>query len=101
MRQYQMVEHLCRHCGFGRVLLSIGTKQTPDGVVPDNRYRCSCCGKEEAKLKDICFCGHKYPSGASSRVRCVRNTEITEERPFEVVLVQEELGCRDAIMEEQ
>lgn len=117
MRIYQLVDHMCRHCGVGRVLSFVEsdaglvstqsikpkrdeTTQDIFGMVNDqpvkisarlpiSGYRCSNCGHETPKLKDLCFCGHHYPSGASSRVRCVPNPEKTPEFPHEVVLMQE------------
>jgi hypothetical protein len=106
---------MCRHCGVGRILSFVESdaglvtpakprptkesstldfigfsndkpKQEP---LPVTGYRCSNCGHETGKLKELCFCGHHYPSGASSRVRCVPNPEKTPEFPHEVVLMQE------------
>ena len=121
MRIYQLVDHICRHCGVGRILSFVESdaglvvpakpKQVSDATTDfvgysqpqtDRQsitgYRCSNCGEETVKLKDLCFCGHRYPSGASSRVRCVSNPERTPEFPHEVVLMQE-VSNRDAILE--
>lgn len=123
MRIYQLADHMCRHCGVGRVLSFVESdaglvvpakpkpakeSPTPDifghvqpevrAPLPVSGYRCSNCGHESVKLKDLCFCGHRYPSGASSRVRCVPNPEKTPEFPHEVVLMQE-VSDRDAILE--
>lgn len=119
MRIYQLVDHMCRHCGVGRILsyvendagLVVPAKPKNESATADfigyghaqtkqeiTGYRCSNCGHETAKLKDLCFCGHRYPSGASSRVRCVVNPQKTPEFPHEVVLMQETTD-RDAILE--
>jgi hypothetical protein len=81
---FAITDHLCRKCGIGRVLYRRGESGEPDIC------RCSNCGVETDKIAKLCFCGHVYPSGIGSRVKCVRNQNKTPAYPHEVVLARDD-----------
>lgn len=77
---WMVTDHLCRHCGVGRVL----TRKNEYGQWI---AKCSSCGTCRNTVKEICFCGSTYKkTEAPVGLRCVRNPEVTPENPHEVVV---------------
>ncbi|MEI6737788.1 MAG: hypothetical protein WCL29_04835 [Pseudomonadota bacterium] len=79
MNYWLVADHLCRHCGIGRVLVS--AEPAAQSIA-----KCSSCGKTGATVKSLCFCGHTYTkTGDGSGMRCVRNID-RKATPHEIVV---------------
>lgn len=75
--------HLCRHCGCGR-LLKVADDE--GGTV----IWCPSCELSADDHLKMCFCGHTFPSGARSLIKCIKNPELSPQSPHSVVVMVDE-----------
>lgn len=75
-------DHLCRHCGIGRI-------EKIESAHGDVAFWCPNCEVTVANgsVKDLCFCGHKFPSGKRSGLKCVRNPARTPDNPHAILVI--------------
>ena len=69
---YRLTDHLCRHCGTGRVLLETGGGPGDGNAV----YTCANCGQTASGLSEgcLCWCGQIVRRcGLPFETRCVRS----------------------------
>lgn len=80
------IDHLCRFCGIGRLEVKAG----------DGKKHAVWCPNCEAEVEasegheKLCFCGHRFPSGAKSYLKCMKNPDKTPENPHAVVVILDE-----------
>lgn len=78
------IDHLCRFCGIGRL-------EVKDDGNGKRAIWCPNCEQEaDGSHEKLCFCGHRFPSGAKSYLKCLKNPERTPENPHTVVVVLDE-----------
>lgn len=80
--------HLCRHCGSGRLLKVID-------VEGDEVVWCPSCELSADDHLKMCFCGHTFPSGVRSLIKCVKNPELSPQNPHSVVIMMDEDSSKD------
>jgi hypothetical protein len=74
---WNITNHVCAAC-LGRVLSS------DDGMT----CRCSNCGLEKTRIKDLCCCGMRLKSNRDAGIRCVTNPNRTPEMPAEIIATE-------------
>lgn len=67
---YQLVDHVCMHCG-GRILRRVTSSGPSPGGNP--WYQCADCGRGgwEMGTHHLCWCGFEHRGGTSGGYRCV------------------------------
>lgn len=88
--QVEKIDHLCRVCGSGRL-----EKFTTE--LGEKRIRCPSCDAEASGWRGskLCFCGHRFPNGARSYLKCIRNPERSPASPHAIVVMLDEEAIRD------
>ena len=88
--EVEKIDHLCRTCGSGR-LEKYTTKQG------EKRIRCPNCEVDAVgwRASKLCFCGHRFPNGSRSYLKCVKNPERSPMSPHAIVVMLDE----DAVKE--
>ena len=88
MEIIKTIPHLCRHCGSGR-LLQVANDE--DEIV----VWCPNCERSADDHLQMCFCGHTFPSGVRSLIKCVKNPELSPQNPHNVVIMIDDEGSRN------
>ncbi len=74
---WEIIDHLCRHCG-GRVLRCVsGAGMSPGG---NPLFKCACCGVSgySASPDYLCWCGHCQKHNNTYPFMCVPFSKIDE-----------------------
>lgn len=79
------LDHLCRVCGVGR----LEERQFEGGA---GVWCPNCEAEAVGGHKALCFCGHRFPSGEPSHLKCIKNPNRSPENPHAVVVVLDEEG---------